>query len=88
MDSLCSARTHTHTKKRKEKWKKDIKEGKQTREPDETRECLIPAGRPALDFLLGVTSSHGLSSEKEAVLVPAGVCKDALPLVTQLNDTH
>lgn len=35
--------------------------------------CKLPAGRPALHFLAGVTSLHVLGSENEAVLVVAGV---------------
>lgn len=34
---------------------------------------VLPAGRPALDFLAGVTSLGVLGSENEAVLVVAGV---------------
>lgn len=33
----------------------------------------LPSGRPALDFLAGVTSLGVQDSEKEAVLVGAGV---------------
>lgn len=35
--------------------------------------CQSPSGRPALDFLAGVTSLGAQDSEKEAVLVGAGV---------------
>lgn len=39
----------------------------------EARAVGVPPGRPALDFLAGVTSLGAQDSEKEAVLVGAGV---------------
>lgn len=36
---------------------------------------VSPGGRPAFDFLGGMTSFVALGSENEAVLVEAGVCQ-------------
>lgn len=55
------------------KWMSGSFKAEEEKEEVEAGAVQLPAGKPALDFLGGVASVAARGSEKEAVLVLAGV---------------